>query len=615
MSLLPTGSFDQVFSPLRGKRVALIDGYGNLGDQLIYRATRQLLDAFGVAWHAASPRRRWPDLSCIDEVLAAPDVELVLLFGGGNMGSPYVASRRIRQYALDRATRLKLPCIVLPQSFMAPEPGTFERVYVRERHSLRHCPEGILAPDLALGLDIEPPNVECTASRGIFLRRDREAFVQGDSDGDPAARCGTVEDYLRLAARHHHVITDRLHFAICALLCGCQTTLLPGSYHKNRGMWEAWLADLGCNWADSLEQASKPVAHLNGIADATPNINVCSPSMRRSGLPEKVAVTAGQNRRTIADRVAGVWVERLNSQGSSERLSLNSDARFLLSLLPSMVRREPVAMPVSPHLAAASTKIMDYYATRWPKQFRRVPLIARFAGPPPHGNSGRGNGAGLLFTGGVDSWHTLLEHEREVTHLICVLGCDVPLNDAALQRAVSAMLHRVGDTLGKTVVLLRTNLRQRIGENLVIWRHYFVPALIATCMLLPDDINTLYVSGAGYPRSAEGRILTGANPELDPLYSTEYLDVKHAGAGISRLEKTRRVAQSPLAMRTLRPCWRQRGGEFNCGKCEKCLRTMAALQRLGALRNCRTLPCVEAPIGRPEKLSHFDGLFWDELEL
>jgi len=43
-------------------------------------------------------------------------------------------------------------------------------------------------------------------------------------------------------------------------------------------------------------------------------------------------------------------------------------------------------------------------------------------------------------------------------------------------------------------------------------------------------------------------------------------------------------------MDTLRVCWENRGGRYNCGTCEKCLRTMAELYLAGALERCRTLP-------------------------
>ncbi|MEZ6066061.1 MAG: hypothetical protein R3B90_10210 [Planctomycetaceae bacterium] len=132
LRLLSLSHFEPIFGPLSGRRVGLVDGVGNVGDHLIYAATRQLLDAFGVDWIEQQPGDR-------------DEIEYLLLFGGGNMGSNYLREMRRRQSAL----RPDVPSIVLPQSWMSPEPGPYWRCYVRERRSLTHCPDGVLAPDLA----------------------------------------------------------------------------------------------------------------------------------------------------------------------------------------------------------------------------------------------------------------------------------------------------------------------------------------------------------------------------------------------------------------------------------------------------------------------------------
>ncbi|MFV0445324.1 MAG: polysaccharide pyruvyl transferase family protein [Planctomycetaceae bacterium] len=242
MRLLPLSAFDAIFFPLRDQRVGVVDGFGNVGDRLIYAATRQLLDAFGIEWVTLSP----------GDPLT---VDTVVLFGGGNMGSRYKREFEVRRRAVKDAAARGIPIVVLPQSWMSPEPGPFARAYVRERASLQHCPNGILAPDLALGYDYEARTTDPTVERGLFLRRDAERKVAfQDGEQDPARICRTPAKYLALAGRYSHIITDRLHFAICGLLNRRRVTLLPNSYHKNRSLWETWLADLGCERADDPRQ-------------------------------------------------------------------------------------------------------------------------------------------------------------------------------------------------------------------------------------------------------------------------------------------------------------------------------------------------------------------------
>jgi hypothetical protein len=237
MRLLPLTEFDCVFKPLVGRKAGVVDGWGNPGDRLLDAAARQLLEAFGILWQTVNPLAYPP---------GSYSVDCLLLFGGGSMGGPPIC-RKIREAAV----RTGLPCIVLPQSFHAPEDcSRYRTVYVRERASLELCPNGVLAPDLALGYrfsDAGPPKL----GRGVFLRKQGHSAFPGISKVDPAAFCDTVDDYIRFAGQYEHIVTDRLHLAITSLGLGRKATLLPVAYPKNRSMWETWLRGLGCGWSES----------------------------------------------------------------------------------------------------------------------------------------------------------------------------------------------------------------------------------------------------------------------------------------------------------------------------------------------------------------------------
>ncbi|MCH5377872.1 MAG: polysaccharide pyruvyl transferase family protein, partial [Planctomycetes bacterium] len=171
--------------------------------------------------------------------------------GGGNMGTLYPANWKLR----DRCLALGVPVTILPQSFTSPEPKPYHRVFVREKGSLAFESRGILAPDLALGLAYRPRSSP-RHPRGIFLRRDGERIVRRRYLApDPIKRCKDPRAYVEYAARYAHIVTDRLHFAICGLIAGRRTTLLPNSYHKNASMYETWLRDLGCEFAGEVGQA------------------------------------------------------------------------------------------------------------------------------------------------------------------------------------------------------------------------------------------------------------------------------------------------------------------------------------------------------------------------
>jgi hypothetical protein len=237
MRLLDLSYFEPIFSPLSQVRIGLVDGVGNVGDILLQQATRQLLIAFELSWQTINPLADPP--GCYE-------VDVLLLFAGGSMGGNQ-RSQAIRK----RALQTKIPCIVLPQSFLAPERQPYQTVYIREPASRKHCPAGILMPDLALGYDFptaDPP----IQDRGVFLRKSGRSLFLQFPKVDPAEFCFTPEAYISFAGQYQHIVTDRLHLAITALGLRRQVTLLPVGYHKNRSVWEAWLQDLGCLWADSL---------------------------------------------------------------------------------------------------------------------------------------------------------------------------------------------------------------------------------------------------------------------------------------------------------------------------------------------------------------------------
>jgi hypothetical protein len=85
----------------------------------------------------------------------------------------------------------------------------------------------------------------------------------------------------------------------------------------------------------------------------------------------------------------------------------------------------------------------------------------------------------------------------------------------------------------------------------------------------------------------------GTHPLLDPYYSSSDLRIRQDGIALTRLEKTKLVAEWDVALQYLRVCniyKRYRSDMLNCGRCEKCLRTMLALLALGKLDQTRSFP-------------------------
>lgn len=237
-ALLGADAFDHVMTPLLGSRIGYVQPVGHVGDALIELAMTQLFAEFGI---------RWLPLDLDDPC----DVDVIVFGGGGSMGRRSAHNHAIRS----RTLALGLPVVILPQSFTDREDRPFASVFVREQASLGLRPDGILAPDLALGL-AWPAAGPPVQDLGILMRRDHERTGRMlQLARDPVAICHTPAETLALASRYRRIITDRLHFAIAGLHAGREVTLLPNNYHKNRSMHETWLAGLGCHFAESVEAA------------------------------------------------------------------------------------------------------------------------------------------------------------------------------------------------------------------------------------------------------------------------------------------------------------------------------------------------------------------------
>ena len=84
----------------------------------------------------------------------------------------------------------------------------------------------------------------------------------------------------------------------------------------------------------------------------------------------------------------------------------------------------------------------------------------------------------------------------------------------------------------------------------------------------------------------------GSHPLVDPLWSSERVELVHDGASATRLDKLRLVDTVPVARETLHVCVHDDTDEFNCGRCWKCVITMVGIRVLGLDDRFPTLPVV-----------------------
>jgi hypothetical protein len=271
----------------------------------------------------------------------------------------------------------------------------------------------------------------------------------------------------------------------------------------------------------------------------------------------------------------------------------NGDPFLAALLVPAMTLGERLEIPaaVSPVLQSALPEIQAILHCFDPRQ-TCIEADAPTREPPlPVNEAGS---VGLFFSLGVDSFYCLLKNQRDhprdaeaISHLIAVHGMDVGHEpwDKRVPSVMDDNWRRVAQESGTALLPVTTNVRV-VLEPLALWTMAHGAALASIALALGSAFRAVRIAAS---TTYDQLYPWGSHPLLDPLWSTEAVRFMHDGCERDRIGKTALVAQSQLALDTLRVCPGSTP-EYNCGRCVKCLPTMIDLLQLGALTRCRTLP-------------------------
>lgn len=181
------------------------------------------------------------------------------------------------------------------------------------------------------------------------------------------------------------------------------------------------------------------------------------------------------------------------------------------------------------------------------------------------------------FSGGVDASFTAYRHifkkpgkrHRNLKTAMLVHGFDIPVgNEEAFSKAV-ASAEKILEGTGVTIATVKTNLKPLLGFS---WEQTFVAAL-AACLHQFSAGHRVALIGSGEPYR-DVIYPWGSNPTTNPLLGSDYMQMLTDGQGFTRTQKVGHVAQWPAARDNIRVCWEGPITGRNCGKCEKCIRTL-----------------------------------------
>lgn len=199
------------------------------------------------------------------------------------------------------------------------------------------------------------------------------------------------------------------------------------------------------------------------------------------------------------------------------------------------------------------------------------------------------NAVATGWTGGVDSMFTLMkticaeEPGHRLTHLMIANNgaLEDEDNSGLLNKLVRKAETGVAAELGLSVIGIETNIQELVSEAFLAVAAYRQAAVI----LALQKLFGIYYSSAAYEFSRFSFDVNNCfyfELVLFDNFRTDCTTFYSAYGAWSRAQKLKELSEYPLAWRMLHPCIHPLP-EKNCGRCGKCVRTMAALYGLGTL--------------------------------
>lgn len=272
-------------------------------------------------------------------------------------------------------------------------------------------------------------------------------------------------------------------------------------------------------------------------------------------------------------------------------VSRSADAFAVAMLIPAMLRGEPlhISPPVSPRLLFQLPRIRDIVRT-WHPAMTRSDIHATAGDVDP---AALPNRAATFFSGGVDSFYTLLKFlgpeslPAPLTHMFFMRGLEKPLDFLRGVEASEALVQQIAAAAGVQCIVGESNLRTHFDAD---WLYlYCGSGLAATALGLAGGFSHVCIPST---HSYRNPVVIGTTPLVDERFSNERVQIVHDGSELGRPDKLARILEwdRDLVLTHLRVCVMNFGGVHNCCACHKCVRTMVALRALGLLEQAPTFP-------------------------
>ena len=188
------------------------------------------------------------------------------------------------------------------------------------------------------------------------------------------------------------------------------------------------------------------------------------------------------------------------------------------------------------------------------------------------------------FTGGVDSFYTLLKEVKNIDTILYCINYDVQENQKELLDQQLKTVKEIANKLNKKFIICKTNQRNVLENNINylknlktkykdLWGYFlFGPCLFSNAYNLSNDYKKIYIPSS--LAKNDSNFLWGSTFYIDHLYSSSFLEISHNG-DCTRVDKIKEIINlnKNLFFEYLKVCYNNEDQKYNCSKCEKCRRT------------------------------------------
>jgi len=291
----------------------------------------------------------------------------------------------------------------------------------------------------------------------------------------------------------------------------------------------------------------------------------------------------------------------------ADSLSCNPHAFLVACIMPALYfgeERISIEEGVCPELRDGLEIVLNWMRYWW---YEPTKKIVRIEAKTSSGNVRPETNyrAGFFFSGGVDSLSALRANrlnypsDHPGSFKDGLLVCGLEIRDLKIFGYVQDSLSLLAKDADVKLIPIYTNIRELGPEDSVVfwedfWKKEFMGATFASVAhVLAKRLTSLSNSS---DHDIPNMHPFSSHPLINPYYSSSDLRVRLEGFTLSRLDKTSLLAGWDSALQHLRVCNKTelyQPGMLNCGKCEKCVRTMISLLVFDVLKKASAFPLHE----------------------